>query len=98
DKLVTGVQTCALPISVLRGKWRAAELRSDSCAARTTSQRGAALRPELRARPHRASARRRGCPDKPVRAGADRHLHWRELCGGREIGRASCRERGEVWG
>src|SRR5207244_5422616 len=78
DDLVTGVQTCALPISGSRGPgegWRAR---------RRTACRQSRRRPGRRRRPPRWSGR----PPEGRRAG-------RAGSGSpRQIGRASCRERG----
>src|SRR5437773_4268264 len=74
DRDVTGVQTCALPISIPAWPPRTEPPSSGSAATRSTG----------RARPATA----------PTRTPA-RSRSWR---GGCEIGRASCRERGEGGG
>src|SRR5205823_12438535 len=82
DKLVTGVQTCALPIS------------SDSRAPPSRRPPGPG-RPGVRRR-GRAGARTAGAPrgEAGVPPSADREAPGLRRA---QIGRASCRERVEVW-
>src|SRR5206468_6570555 len=83
DLIVTGVQTCALPISPLRAPCRAPRRRSERGSA-VQRARGACATPRRISPPTPAAYRERagleGTLDSP-RARA-------------EIGRASCRERG----
>src|SRR5205823_8202832 len=87
DKLVTGVQTCALPI------WRARGGTAPGDRPRCTGRRrrdGAPRPRSARSGTPRSAGRGTACP----RA---RRSAWRSrAC--REIGRASCRERGEIVG
>src|SRR5256886_5192381 len=79
DLTVTGVQTCALPISPPRS-------------ARARTPAGGAAGAGVRARALRGGAvRRRDAGD-----GAREHPGGAARGGGHEIGRASCRGRGEI--
>src|SRR5205823_7914288 len=85
DKLVTGVQTCALPILPL--------FSSPVAAWRCHPERARGTRATRRIRGTRAT-KDLLCPlesaHEPQQGGA---LERRQ-----QIGRASCRERGEIWG
>src|SRR5438067_9877568 len=83
DRNVTGVQTCALPISDPRRP----------CRLRTLPERR--LRPDALA----AAGDAREAGRRTARRGTDgRPLPLRDGHRRAEIGRASCRERGEIWG
>src|SRR3546814_5808365 len=84
--LVTGVQTCALPISVFEGG--AVENREGA----RTDHMGAAMDPDH----HWQLSRPRRAPDVQLEAILRLMLGYpaRDKCGAhRQIGRASCRER-----
>src|SRR5207253_5108525 len=80
DGHVTGVQTCALPISAGRPR-----------------RRGARVGRHAAGQLERAAPRgnRRAVLRRSLRGGSDDAHRWSAR---REIGRASCRERGERWG
>src|SRR5437868_15230781 len=82
DRNVTGVQTCALPILAWGGLGVAPPSAPRAGRPRWRSARGNRQRRDLGV--HRARERER------ARARAERRAA--------EIGRASCRERGEDWG
>src|SRR5205823_8177611 len=83
DKLVTGVQTCALPIWPPAAGRRAYQLRSRACNAIRRQGRRARAAGRLRNNGRVCSTRHRGP--------ATRRDRWTDQ--DREIGRASCRER-----
>src|SRR5258708_8159840 len=74
DDLVTGVQTCALPICTAELGLRLAA----RCTLASPTQAVFLTVPER------------------IRAALDGASHWSELAALRQIGRASCRERGEI--
>src|SRR5207248_5360517 len=90
DRTVTGVQTCALPICLYL-RPRRAERRVDQ-----PTQQRAFHKPDKRPLPGAAFLLGLGC--EAPRVFPRRYARCPELEGRQEIGRASCRERGEGGG
>src|SRR5205823_9605472 len=89
DKLVTGVQTCALPISLPLPSEAFHAPRADCVAESSEDQRALQRHASRDTRRNTTAARRHG-----ARPGIERPAGSRRAARGK-IGRASCRERGE---
>src|SRR5207247_7822326 len=91
DPLVTGVQTCALPIWNPRSNFVQATETVCQAASSAETRSGPRQNSNLASQPARCALPARHLAN----AGADRLLGGRQR--GPEIGRASCREGGWVW-